>query len=90
MFIHLGPHIRPQTMKESCVFSPSFLLDRKLYCFSADAVLPVRNDEPDETEDNDCFNAEMKTVEDFFEAGIGVELGAELHADVGKYVAPRP
>ncbi len=50
----------------------------------------MRDDEPEEAEDEDGFDAEVEAVEDLFEAGVGIELGAELHADIGKHIAPRP
>lgn len=46
--------------------------------------------EPDEAYDDDGFYADVKAVEDLFEAGIGVPGCAELHANVGKSVAPGP
>ena len=52
----------------------------------ADAVLPMGDDEPDDACEVDDFYRVVDAVEDFFEAGIGVPLGAELHADVGEGV----
>jgi hypothetical protein len=58
--------------------------------FGADAVFPVGSYEPDGGEDDDGLYAEVEAVEDLFEAGVGVPLGAELHTDVGESVAPGP
>jgi len=66
------------------------LLSLFLHCLGADAVLPVRDDEPEEGGDDDDFDGEMEAVEDFFEVGVGVPGCAERHADVGENVAPGP
>jgi hypothetical protein len=58
--------------------------------FRADAVFPVRGDEPEEGCDENEFDGEMEAVEDFFEAGISVPRRSELHADPGECVAPGP
>ena len=58
--------------------------------FGADAVLPVGDDEPEEGKDDDGFDTEVEALEDLLEARIGVELRAELHADIGQDVAPGP
>jgi len=58
--------------------------------FGADAVLPVGDDEPEETGDEDEFDTEVEALEDGFETRVGVELRAELHADVGEHVTPGP
>jgi hypothetical protein len=62
----------------------------KLSPFGADAVLPVGDYEPDDSGQEEEFYAEVEAVEDLFEAGVGVPLRAELHADVGEDVAPGP
>ena len=62
----------------------------RLCRFSADAALPVGVDKPDDSCDEDQFDCEMKPVEDGLEAGVGVPVIAELHADVGKCIAPWP
>ena len=46
--------------------------------------------EPEEGGDDDGFDAEVEAVEDLLEAGVGVQGGAEVHADVGEGVAPGP
>ena len=48
------------------------------------------DDEPEEASDDDKFHAEVEAVEDGFEAGVGIPLVAQLHADVGQRIAPRP
>ena len=58
--------------------------------FGADAVFPVGDDEPDDADEENSFDSEVKAVEDLFEAGIGVPAVAELHADPGEGVAPGP
>lgn len=40
--------------------------------FGADAILPVRVDEPDDSCEEDKFDDEMKAVEDLFEARVGL------------------
>ena len=47
-------------------------------------------DEPEDESYEDDFYAQMETVEDGLEAWVGFPFVAELHADVGEGVAPRP
>ena len=58
--------------------------------FRADAILPVGDDEPEEGCEENEFDGEMKAVEDFLEAWVGVPRRAQLHADPGERVAPGP
>ena len=58
--------------------------------FEADAVFPVGVDEPDDSSEEYDLDGEMKAVEDFLEARVGLPFVAELHADVGEDVAPGP
>ena len=48
------------------------------------------DDEPEKSSDEDEFDGDVKAVEGVFEPRVGVPRCAELHADVGKRVAPGP
>src|SRR5580658_5422737 len=58
--------------------------------FGSDAVLPVRDDEPDDADDENELYAEMEAMEDSLESRVGIPLSSELHSDVGQRVAPGP
>ena len=57
-------------------FEPQDKLRRTLsvpkLCFFADAVFPVGDDEPEESDDENKFDCEVEAVEDLFEAWVGV------------------
>ena len=40
--------------------------------FGANAILPMRVDEPDDTDEKDKFDREMEAVKDLFEARVGL------------------
>src|SRR5580765_3927815 len=50
----------------------------------------MRVDKPDDCCDEGELDGEMEAVEYVFETRVGLPFVAELHADVGECVAPRP
>src|SRR4051794_8060798 len=59
-------------------------------CFGADAILPVRNDEPHKSHHDHQLDRQMEAMEDRLESRIAIPGRSQLHTEICQGVAPWP